>query len=44
MAGVVFDVTEQHAAQAALRESEERFRETAETVPDVLFAADADGW
>ena len=42
-AGVVFDVTEQHAAQAALRESEERFRETAETVPNVLFTAGPDG-
>ena len=41
--GVVFDVTDQHAAQEALRESEERFRETAETVPDVLFTASPDG-
>ena len=41
--GVLFDVTEPHQATAALRESEERFRRTSETVPDVLFTAGADG-
>ena len=41
--GVLFDVTEPHEATAALRESEERFRRTSETVPDVLFTAGADG-
>ena len=41
--GVVFDVTDQVEAQEALRESEERFREVASTVPDVLFTAGPDG-
>ena len=41
--GVVFDVTEQHEATTALQASEERFRRTSETVPDVLFTATPDG-
>ena len=41
--GVVVDVTDQHEAEAALRASEERFRRTAETVPDILFTAGPDG-
>ena len=41
--GVVFDVTDQHEATAALQASEERFRRTSETVPDILFTAGPDG-
>lgn len=46
IAGVVVvfrDVTAQRAAEQALRESEERFRTMAQTVPSFLFEADAEG-
>ncbi len=41
--GVVLDVTDQREAEVALRESEMRFREVAETVPDILFTTTPDG-
>ncbi|MCU1293889.1 MAG: sensory transduction histidine kinase [Bryobacterales bacterium] len=37
------DITGRKAIDAALRNSEERFRMLAETVPDILFTADARG-
>jgi PAS domain S-box-containing protein len=37
------DITERQRTQEALRESELRFRTLADTVPEILFAADADG-
>lgn len=37
------DITEQQASQEALRESEERFREMAEQLVDVLFVTDLEG-
>jgi PAS domain S-box-containing protein len=42
--GVVYrDVTERKRAEEALQQSERRFREMAETVPDILFTAQPDG-
>ena len=37
------DITHQKAGEEALRQSEERLRRVAETVPDILFRATADG-
>jgi PAS domain S-box-containing protein len=37
------DITKRKAAEASLRESEERFRAMAETVPGILFASSAQG-
>jgi PAS domain S-box-containing protein len=43
VAGLTFDITEQRQAGEALRESEQRFRVLAETVPDIIFTSDPDG-
>ncbi|WP_370194563.1 PAS domain-containing protein, partial [Aurantimonas coralicida] len=43
MLGAMLDLTEQRRSQAALRESEARFRTFAEALPLVLFTTDADG-
>lgn len=43
MLGAMLDLTEQRRNQAALRESEARFRTFAEALPLVLFTTDADG-
>src|SRR5688572_4655654 len=40
---VVEDVTEREWHAAILRSSEERFRLMADTVPDIIYTADADG-
>jgi PAS domain S-box-containing protein len=37
------DVTEQHRVRQALRESEQRFRDLAESLPQVVFETDAHG-
>lgn len=38
------DVTERQRMETALRESEQRFRGMADTVPDILFTCNPDGW
>ncbi|QBQ55653.1 PAS domain-containing protein [Nitrosococcus wardiae] len=43
IAGLIFDITEQRQTEEALRESEERFRVMAETVPDIIFTSRPDG-
>lgn len=40
----VVDITERKRGEEALRQSEEKFRVIAETLPDILFAHRPDGW
>ncbi len=41
--GVIMDVSEQHQAQDALRESDARFREAADSAPAPVWMTDTDG-
>ncbi|MGR6035235.1 MAG: PAS domain-containing sensor histidine kinase [Candidatus Nitrosoglobus sp.] len=43
IAGLIFDITEQQQTEKALRESEERFRTMAETIPNIIFTSGPDG-
>jgi PAS domain S-box-containing protein len=43
MAGIVMDVTDRHAAFAAVAESEGRFRLIADSAPALIWMTDADG-
>jgi len=42
--GIIRDITERKWAETALRQSEARFRAMAETVPDILFTSDSEGF
>lgn len=44
MPGVLLDVTDRVHAEQALRESEERLRMLANTIPQMAWIANADGW
>ena len=41
--GIFRDVTERRAAESALRESEEKFRQLADLLPQIVFEVDAQG-
>jgi two-component system cell cycle sensor histidine kinase/response regulator CckA len=43
IAGIAGDITESKQAEVALRESEERFRELAELMPETIFEVDLEG-
>jgi len=43
IAGIAEDITERKQAEVALRESEERFRELAELMPETVFEVDLEG-
>ena len=43
IAGIAEDVTDRKQAEMALRESEERFRELAELMPEIIFEVNLDG-
>jgi PAS domain S-box-containing protein len=40
--GILYDITEEKKTEEALRQSEERYRELAESISDVFFAMDKD--
>ncbi len=42
--GFLTDLTVQKQAEQALRDREQRFRELAETLPEMVWVTDADGW
>jgi PAS domain S-box-containing protein len=41
--GIVVDLTAEHAAREALESSEEKFRQLADLIPQIVWMADADG-
>jgi PAS domain S-box-containing protein len=41
---IITDITEHKKAEEALRESEKRFRELSELLPEVIFETDSKGW
>jgi PAS domain S-box-containing protein len=41
---VIHDITQVKKAEGARRESDERFRVMADTIPDIIFTNRADGW
>ncbi len=44
MYGTVIDITERKETEAAVRESEAKFRQLADTIPQLAWMADAEGW
>ena len=42
--GVVLDISARKEAEAAVRESEAKFRQLADTIPQLAWMADAEGW
>ena len=44
IAGIAEDITDRKQAEIALRESEERFRELAELMPETIFEVDLNGY